>query len=73
MKRSEWQKGTPPCDGIWEIQVPEIGHRCTYYARFKDGEWADGYFSPDVVPEWSGPYSDNNDPNNPRKWRGILE
>ena len=73
MKKSKWQKGVPPCNGIWEINVPDPGHGCTYYARFKDGKWASGYYSEQEVPVWDGPYDENNDPNNPRKWRGRLK
>ena len=71
MKKSKWQKGVPPRNGIWEIKCSENGD--IWYARFKDGKWADGYYVVERVPKWRGPYVENNDPKNPRKWRGILE
>lgn len=78
MKVSEWQKGVPPCDGIWVIYVPEhksFRHNGRYFARYKGGVWGRGYWSMhDVLPSPSFvAYPPNNDPENPRKWRGLVD
>jgi hypothetical protein len=75
MKRSEWQDGVPPSDGIWEIAVPE--HNNTYYCMFSSGKWMIGSRMLDAIKSNSHyrreVYPENNNPANPRKWRGVLE
>lgn len=79
-KVSEWQDGFPPCEGVWEIYVSEHakdGFNGIYHARFKDGMWsagADLELWPEMLDELNfDPYESNNDPSNPRKWRGLID
>lgn len=73
MKKSAWQTGIPPCDGIWEIDVVE--HGMAYYARFKDGTWGVGETLLNRVPTKQGhwAYSPNNHTMFPRRWRGRID
>lgn len=69
---SDWQDGVPPCDGVWEIAVPE--DKLTYFARFKHGQWGGGFVI--LTHAIRAPfihYPINNNPDHPRKWRGVIE
>lgn len=73
---SDWQDGVPPCDGVWEIRVPEHDDStiCTYFARFKNGTWSSGTNLSSVLSKVIHvPYPGNNVPTNPRKWRGVID
>jgi hypothetical protein len=71
MKLSDWQDGVPPCYGIWEIDVPE--HEDTYYAMYNKYGWGVGNPKRNAVFNPCNPYPPNNNPSNPRKWRGLID
>lgn len=72
LKLSKWQDGTPPIDGVYEIYVPEQNR--IYAARFKNGLWDAGNdLKKKLVQKVHEPYPLNNDPANPRKWRGVID
>ena len=78
MIKSTWQNGVPPCDGIWEIFVPEhegLKSDGKYYARFKDGKWGAGHGTVLGVQNRvnQDQYPPNNNPDNPRLWRGLID
>lgn len=77
-KLSDWQDGVPAIDGVYQIFVPEhiINHfNGIYFARFKDGKWDAGDCSVNnkVNQTIHIPFNSNNDPKNPRKWRGVID
>lgn len=77
-KLSDWQDGVPAIDGIYQIFVPEhINNHFNgvYFARFKYGKWDNGVCSVDSKLKQIVhiPYDSNNDPENPRKWRGVID
>ena len=78
MKLSDWQDGVPKEEGIYQIYVPEHDDddvfNGIYHARFKNGKWdagsnLDGKKNRLI----HSPYPINNDPKNPRKWRGLID
>ena len=77
MQLSDWQDGVPSVDGIYQIFVPEhIKHNFdgAYYARFKNGKWNVGYHTLEHAKKCSNyPYKVNNNPDNSRKWRGVID
>ena len=82
MPLSDWQENCfPEIDGIYEIHVPEhdaIGEGMDYepmyyYALFKDGKWGVGNVKIEGCNLNHYPYHANNDPANPRKWRGVID
>lgn len=77
-KLSDWQDGVPSIEGIYQIYVPEHSDNyfdVVYFARFKDGEWDVGTCLLDskLNTYTHIPYNPNNDPDNPRKWRGVID
>lgn len=78
MKLSEWQGGVPKENGVYQIDVPE--HRDNiftgiYYSRFKRGKWDVGmiYLEEKLNCSTHKPYQLNNNLQNPRKWRGLVD
>lgn len=77
-KLSDWQDGVPSIEGIYQIYVPEhiiSNFNGEYFARFKDGEWDAGTCLLDSkLNNYTHiPYNSNNNPANPRKWRGVID
>lgn len=77
-KLSDWQDGVPSIEGIYQIYVPEhisSNFNGVYFARFKDGEWDVGnrLLDSKLNTYTHIPYNFNNDPDNPRKWRGVID
>ena len=78
MIKSTWQNGVPPCDGIWEIFVPEhqdYNFDGVYYARFAEGKWGAGYKTVLKAQQYfsKASYPPNNSLGNPRLWRGLVD
>ena len=69
-KVSAWQNGVPPCEGIWQILVKEHDNK-TYYAYYLNNKWGVGV--PYIEGAIASPYAPNNNPHNPRKWRGLID
>lgn len=77
MKRSDWQDGVPQIEGVYEILVVEYKDNTfdgIYAARFKNGKWDSGHRLDSKLSQTEHtPYPRNNDPDNPRPWRGVIE
>lgn len=73
---SEWQEGFSPKNGVWQILDNDYDKRnpSIYYAKFENGQWGSGSRDLDWVKrKVFKPYPSNNNPNNPRKWRGRIK